>query len=75
MKIYIRYQDDGPSGPCGQATSTTSPWDILHIFKDQKSYRKFTKLVESMTWRKNSRITAIWHEYGPYEVTQEVVRH
>jgi hypothetical protein len=62
MKVYIRYQDDGPSGPCGQLTST-NPWDQLHVFPDYEQARMFMHQVENHTvGRKNPRITGVWQE-------------
>ena len=33
MKLYICYEDKGPSGPCGQDMRTTSPQKRLYIIE------------------------------------------
>ena len=62
MKTYVRYQDDGPRGFCGQICGITNPWDHLHIFKDEDSAREFMRKVEveADQNRENSRVTAMW---------------
>ena len=60
MKTYVRYQDDGPIGICGQICAVTNPWDQLHIFTNEDEANEFMKKVESATGRKNSRVTAMW---------------
>lgn len=73
MKVYLRYQDDGPSGFCGQTTSVTSPWDQLHIFPDYDSAREYMRQLEQ--WppgRKNPRVTAIWQEESGLEVFNHI---
>jgi hypothetical protein len=60
MQVYVRYQDDGPVGICGQACSITNPWDQLHIFGDEKKAHEFARKIEKYAGRKNARITASW---------------
>lgn len=51
--FYIGYEDDGPSGPCGQCTSITSKWRKLYIFTD---YQKAKDFIDSVNSRKMCRI-------------------
>ena len=60
MEVYVRYQDDGPLGICGQMCAITNPWDQLHIFPNESEARKFMRKVESIRFRKNSRVTGMW---------------
>ena len=62
MKVYVRYQDDGPLGICGQMCSITNPWDQLHIFSNESKARKFMRKVETIKIRKNSRVTGMWED-------------
>ena len=67
VKIFMRYQDDGPSGPCGQACSTTNNWDILYIFENNDSARKFTREVEEMKSRENARVSMSWTDDDQFD--------
>ena len=62
MKIYLRYQDDGVEGLCGQACSITNSWDVLHVFNSEDSAYLFTRNIEFIESRKNPRITMRWSE-------------
>ena len=44
-KYYVAYEDKGPSGPCGQAVSTTAPWRNLYIFSDEQKARDFVTMI------------------------------
>lgn len=72
MKIYVRYQDDGPAGICGQEARTTSDWDQLHIFNSYKKAHEFIREVERSTGRRNPRATAMWHEEYETEVFDHI---
>ena len=62
MKTYVRYQDDGPNGPCGQSCSTTNPFDQLHIFECMNDANKWMRSVELLKTRKNPRVTMVWYD-------------
>ncbi|MEA3421776.1 MAG: hypothetical protein U9Q97_08910 [Acidobacteriota bacterium] len=74
MKTYVRYQDDGPRGFCGQICATTNPWDHLHIFTDEDLAREFMRKVEVIQSRQNPRITMVWID-DEREMYPEVQRH
>ena len=67
QQVYIRYQDDGPLGVCGQTTDITSPWDRLYIFKDHEAAYEFMRKVENSRGRKNPRVTNIWQAGDDFE--------
>ena len=62
-KSYVRYQDDGPSGACGQSVSNTMPWDILYVFNSPDDADQFCKNVSKGRGRKNVRVTARWDDF------------
>ena len=72
--VYVRYEDDGPSGICGQACSITNPWDILHIFDDESGFRDFMKSTENITNRLNPRVTTLWFS-GDNSLVPQVQDH
>ena len=74
MRIYLRYQDDGAQGLCGQAYSITESWDILHIFEDEDDAHLFKRAVEMVKSRKNPRITNRWDD-RTYGMVPEVKSH
>ena len=41
--VVLVYLDDGPSGPCGQSMSITSPHTRVHIFEDEDALREWSK--------------------------------
>ncbi len=73
MKIYLRYQDDGPNGICGQACSITNPWDVLHVFDDEDSAYWFKRNLEKNKSRENARITMQWDSENNSLVPEVVV--
>ena len=44
-QYFVAYEDKGPSGPCGQITSVTSPWRKLYVFTDEAKSRELVKKV------------------------------
>jgi len=78
MKTYVRYQDDGPLGACGQICEITNPWDRLHIFKTEKAANEFLRMFKknpSVCGRRNARITGIWHDDQEIAMYSSVQRH
>lgn len=62
-RVYVRYQDDGPSGPCGQTMNVTSPWDRLYVYENEEDARAFVRFVKDkrVGWgRRNPRISGYW---------------
>lgn len=59
-RYYAHYEDDGPSGPCGQGFSTTKPWNRLYVFTDPKAWLDFQHDVQVETFRLNARVTGAW---------------
>ena len=57
----VIYEDDGPSGMCGQSTLTTSPWKRLYLFKSESKMRKFLQQIESSKGRMNSRVSYVFY--------------
>ena len=55
------YEDDGPSGICGQACSITNPWKRLYLFETEEKMREFARSVENSQGRLRPRIS-----YGFY---------
>ena len=62
-KYYVRYQDDGPMGLCGQAMSITMPWDRLYVFDCAEDADRFCAGVRESNGRKNARVTARWDDF------------
>lgn len=75
MKTYLRYQDEGPSGICGQSCSITCPWDQLHIFLTEKKAEEFQQKVKDYKGRKNARITGVWYDDEEISMYPSVQRH
>lgn len=46
MKLYITYEDKGPSGPCGQDMRTTAHWKRLYILEG--TYEAIKSKLEEM---------------------------
>lgn len=67
-RAFIRYRDDGPSGPCGQTTSTTSPWDRLYVYegeraeRDAEAFMRWLVQNQHAHGRRNPRIDGWWYE-------------
>jgi hypothetical protein len=40
-KWAVVYNDDGPSGPCGQEMSITSPWTNVWLFDSEEAAWEF----------------------------------
>ena len=62
---FVAYEDNGPSEPCGQATSTTKPWRKLYIFTDEAKSRDFIdKITENpfKTGRIRPKIIGYWSD-------------
>lgn len=60
-KYYVACEDKGPSGPCGQITSVTSPRKDLYIFDDEESARLFITKVEKCGMGKvTPKIIGFW---------------
>ncbi len=66
--VYVHYRDDGPSGPCGQLVSITSPWSKLYRYEGDDAYRDARAF---MVWvaehpvgsgRRNPRVEAFFYE-------------
>lgn len=55
------YEDDGPSGICGQSCSITNPWKKLYIFETEEKMREFLRNVEEIKTRKNSRVSGLFY--------------
>lgn len=51
------YEDDGPSGICGQSCSITNPWKRLYLFETEEKMREFARAVENSKGRLRSRIS------------------
>ncbi len=65
-RVALHYQDDGPSGPCGQTMSVTSPWSRIYIYEgptaevDADAFRSYLQV--NQIGRRNARVTAMWCE-------------
>lgn len=69
MKYFVRYQDDGAMGGCGQSCSISDPLNQMHVFENEDDAKAFIKRVrEDKPTRKNQRITGIWTE-------NEIIKH
>ena len=75
QQVYVRYQDDGPLGACGQTANITSPWDRLYIFQDYLDARKFMRKVEKSRGRKNPRVTKIWQAWDDFMEVFDCTKH
>ena len=75
QQVYLRYQDDGPLGACGQIISVTNPWDRLYIFKDHEAAYEFMREVESCRGRKNPRVTKIWQAGDDFMEVFDCTKH
>jgi hypothetical protein len=60
---WVLYSDDGPSGPCGQCMSTTCPWTILYVFKNEDEMRE---AVKGEIGRKGRKAKTIYGIIGDY---------
>ena len=71
-RFFVAYEDDGPSGPCGQDMRTTSPWRRLYEFDNEDDALAFYKLLKSGTWRfrLRSRAVGFWSDSGLYGLVE-----
>lgn len=63
--IVLHYRDDGPSGPCGQTVSVTSPWSRLYRYEreeDALAFMRFVRDHPARIGRRNPRVENWWHE-------------
>jgi hypothetical protein len=57
----VVYTDEGPSGICGQAMSTTCPWTRVWLFSGEQEMHAFLKAKEPVkTGRKRARWTTVY---------------
>ena len=78
MKLYITYEDKGPSGIVGQEVTATSAWQRLYILEG--TYQEIKNKLEEMensfySYRRSPRfITTYWEETGDneYDVGNDV---
>jgi hypothetical protein len=63
-KYYVAYEDKGPSGPCGQATSVTRTHNDLYVFDDEESARLLIEKVNGKvsSSRIRPRVIGFWSE-------------
>lgn len=71
LGVYVRYQDDGPTGICGQTTDITSPWDKLFIVDDYDQLKDLEALIK-LQHRLNGRITTIWEDYDVHRIITDL---
>jgi len=57
----VAYEDDGPSGICGQACSITNPWRKLYLFETEEKMREFVRKIEQTTGRLRGRIVGMYY--------------
>jgi hypothetical protein len=65
VRMVLHYRDDGPSGPCGQMTSITSPWSRLYTYKSEDDAMAFMRYLEGHPagfGRRRPRIEAWWYD-------------
>ena len=66
MKLYICYEDKGPSGPCGQDMITTSPQNRLYIiegtYEEIKQKRDKLESDISTSSRRSPKLTNYYWE-------------
>lgn len=62
--VVAMAMDAGPGGPCGQSMSTTCPWQHIHIFPDEATFRSWT--AEHSIGRKGSRYLEAFAVLGDY---------
>jgi len=59
------YEDDGPSGICGQSVDITIPWKKLYLFDDEEVMHNFTQKIRDCKGkcggRRNVRVTGIFY--------------
>ena len=63
--MVLHYKDDGPSGPCGQTVSVTSPWSRLYRYEREEDAVAFIRYLKAHPLdfgRRNPRIEAWWQE-------------
>jgi len=69
-KYYVAYEDNGPSGPCGQTVENTAPWRKLYIFNDETEARAFVARVTEHPFklgRIRPRIIGFWSDDLNYD--------
>lgn len=62
---FVAYEDKGPSGPCGQITSVTSPWQKLYVFTNEAKARELIKKITENPFnsgRLYPKITGYWSD-------------
>jgi len=65
--IYAAYEDEGPTGPCGQSLEITSPWHRLYTFNTFESLQKFCDALKAGKGRKRAKVTSYWTEEDIFE--------
>jgi hypothetical protein len=62
---YLAYEDDGPSGPCGQSVSITMPWRKLLVYENPDDAYALMGFLASRTvfgGRRRPRIVGAWSD-------------
>jgi hypothetical protein len=70
---YYVYEDDGPSGACGQSTYITAPWRFLLKSDDEIGRDDLNKAIRKLR-RRNMRITGMFSdkEESGYDICKKI---
>ncbi len=66
IKAYISYQDEGPSGACGQGCHITSPWNNLYIVNGTMAAIK-EYLEKLLNQRRKKMKINVWFDDEEYD--------